>query len=87
MFLQPSSIWNKKAFCNFKKFSRFTLLKIWEKFDLARFHCRNGNMKSFYENYNLKSLIKQPTYYKNPNKPTCIDLTLTNVHACFKVHV
>ena len=33
-----------------------------------------ANMKSFCENYNLKSLIKQPTCYKNPNKPTCIDL-------------
>ena len=38
-----------------------------------------ANMKSLCENYNLKSLIKQPTCYKNPNKPTCIDLILTNV--------
>ena len=28
------------------------------------------NMESFCENYNLKSLIKQLTCYKNPNKPT-----------------
>ena len=33
-----------------------------------------ANMKPFGENCNLKSLIKQPTCYKNPNKPTCIDL-------------
>ena len=33
-----------------------------------------ANMKSFCEKYNLKSLIKQPTYYKSPNKPTCIDM-------------
>ena len=39
-----------------------------------------ANMKSFCKNYNLKSLLKQPTCYKNSNKPTCIDdLTLTNV--------
>ena len=38
-----------------------------------------ANMKSLCENYNLKSLIKQPTCYKYPNKPTCIDLILTNV--------
>ena len=39
-----------------------------------------ANMKSFCENYNLKSLTEQPTCYKNPNKPTCIvDLILTNV--------
>ena len=43
-----------------------------------------ANMKSFCENYNLKRLIKQPTCYKNRNKPTCIDLTF---HACFKVHL
>ena len=43
-----------------------------------------ANMKSFCENYNLKSLIKQPTCYKNPNKPTCIDLILTNVPRMFQ---
>ena len=44
-----------------------------------------GNMKSFCKNYNLKSLIKQPTCYKNSNKPTCIDdLTLTNVPRMFQ---
>ena len=26
----------------------------------------------------LKSLIKEPTCFKNPDKPTCIDLILTN---------
>ena len=44
-----------------------------------------ANMKSFCKNYNLKSLIKQPTCYKNSNKPTCIDdLTLTNVRRMFQ---
>ena len=38
-----------------------------------------ANMKLFCENYNLKSLIKQPNCYKSPNKPACIDLILTNV--------
>ena len=42
------------------------------------------NMKSFCENYDLESLIKQPTCYKNPNKPTCIDLILTNVPRMFQ---
>ena len=36
------------------------------------------NMQSFCESYNLTSLIKQPTCYKNPDKPSCIDLILTN---------
>ena len=43
-----------------------------------------ANMKSFCENYNLKSLIKEPTSYKNPNKPTFIDLILTNVPRMFQ---
>ena len=28
--------------------------------------------------YHLKILIKKPTCYKNPEKPVCIDLILTN---------
>ena len=36
------------------------------------------HMKSFCETYNLTNLIKQPTCYKNPDNPTCIDLILTN---------
>ena len=35
-------------------------------------------MQTFCEVYNFKSLIKQPTCYKNPIKPSCIDLMLTN---------
>ena len=42
-----------------------------------------ANMKSFCKNYYLKSLIKQPTCYKNPKKPTCIDLILRNVPHMF----
>ena len=43
-----------------------------------------ANMQSFCEKYNLKSLIKQSTGYKNPDKPTCIDLILTNVLHMFQ---
>ena len=28
--------------------------------------------------YNLFSLVKEPTYFKNPCNPSCIDLSLTN---------
>ena len=35
-------------------------------------------MTSFCESYNLKSIIKQPTCFKNLEKPRCIDLRLTN---------
>ena len=35
-------------------------------------------MKAFCESYNLSSPIKEPTYYKNPQNPSFIDLNLTN---------
>ena len=38
-----------------------------------------ADMKSFCENYNLRSLIKQRICYKNPDKPIYNDLILTNV--------
>ena len=37
-----------------------------------------NSMKKFCDINCLKSLIKEPTCFKNPDKPTCIDLTLTN---------
>ena len=33
-------------------------------------------MKSFCKFYNLMNLIKQPTYFKNPEKPSCFELIL-----------
>ena len=45
---------------------------------------KEANMESYCENYDLKSLIKQATRYKNPNKPTSIDLILTNVPRIFQ---
>ena len=38
----------------------------------------DSHMNSFCAIYHLKSLIKKPTCYKNPEKPTCTDLILTN---------
>ena len=35
-------------------------------------------MKLFCETYDLSSLIKIPTCYKNPEKPSCIDFLLTS---------
>ena len=35
-------------------------------------------MKLFCETYHLSSVIKVPMCYKNPEKPSCIDLLLTN---------
>ena len=35
-------------------------------------------MSSFCDAFELTSLIKEPTCYKNPDNPSCIDLILTN---------
>ena len=35
-------------------------------------------MSVFSDTYDLKSLIKEPTCYKNPSKPSCINLMLIN---------
>ena len=40
-------------------------------------------MENFYGTYLLHNLIKNPTCFKNPNKPSCIDLLLTNFPKSF----
>ena len=35
-------------------------------------------IKSFCENYNIRSVVNKPTCFKNPENPSCIDLILTN---------
>ena len=42
------------------------------------------HMKLFCKYYGLKNLIRQPTCYKNPSNPVCIDLILTNVPHSFQ---
>ena len=41
-------------------------------------------MRNFCNSYNLNSLIKQPTCFKNPENPSCIDLILTNKPRSFQ---
>ena len=41
-------------------------------------------MTSFCESYNLKSIIKETTCFKNPKKPSCIDLILTKRSKSFQ---
>ena len=36
------------------------------------------NIEHFSDIYHLKNLVKEPTCFKNPNKPSCIGLFLTN---------
>ena len=41
-------------------------------------------MEEFMKAYNLKNLVKGPTCFKNPDKPSCIDLILTNKSKSFR---
>ena len=41
-------------------------------------------ISDFWEIYNLKHLIKDKTCFKNPTKPTCIDLMIKNRPKCFQ---
>ena len=44
----------------------------------------NTHMEEFCSVYNFKSLTKDPTCFKNPEKPTTIDHMLTNHPRCFQ---
>ena len=44
----------------------------------------DSSMKIFWEIYKLQNLTKEPTCFKNPENPPCIDLILTNKPPSFK---
>ena len=41
-------------------------------------------MSNFLNTYYLKIIVKQKTCFKNPDRPSCIDLILTNSYRSFK---
>ena len=40
-------------------------------------------LNDFCNVYNLRNIVKNPTCFKNPDNPSCIDLFLTNRLQCF----
>ena len=42
------------------------------------------SMKDFLIYFHMKTLIKQPTCFKNPANPSCIDHFITNKPNCFQ---
>ena len=44
----------------------------------------NSHMSEFCALYNVRNLIKEPTCYKNVDKPTSLDHILTNHARCFQ---
>ena len=47
-------------------------------------HVSDITLDTFCSMQNLKSLGKEPTCFKNPNNPSCIDLFLTNTIRSFQ---
>ena len=45
----------------------------------------NNFADSFFGSYSLKSLIKKPLCFKDPDNPTSIGLILTNRQKVFKI--
>ena len=45
---------------------------------------KKKNRSNFLNTYNLKNIVKQKTCFKNPDRPTCIDLILTNSSRTFQ---
>ena len=42
------------------------------------------SMPNFLNTYHLKNIVKQKTCFKNPKRPSCIDLILTNSSRSFQ---
>ena len=41
-------------------------------------------LNDFFNVYNLRNIVKEPTCFKNPENPSCIDLLLINRLRCFE---
>ena len=46
---------------------------------------KEKSISDFMSTYNLKSLVKQKTCFKNPDNPSCVNLILTNSPRSFQV--
>ena len=63
-----------------------TQIKIYDSFLIVgdfNSEMTESAMKNFCGTYHLHNLIKDPTCYKNPDKPSCIGLLLTNFPKSF----
>ena len=81
-----TSIWwisPEKQFTFSRSFQRFIILQLWENvmivdLNLDDFNVAEKSLKFFCKNYSFRSLIKPPTFNKNQNNPTSIDLIFAN---------
>ena len=87
LFLQAS--WKHDRFSSSSTQWKFSLhSSTYERFIILgelNVKMRDPKIKSFCDNYSsLKSLTKEPIFYKSPTNPTCIDLILTNRSQSFQ---
>ena len=61
-----------------KKYDNFVLLGDFKN------EPEEKNMSNFLNTYHLKNIVKQKTCFKNPDRPSCIDLILTNSSRSFQ---
>ena len=40
-------------------------------------------LSDFLDEFHMKNLVKEPTCFKNPENPSCVDLFITNFHRSF----
>ena len=69
---------NKNVALYLLKYEYFLVLKDFDIF------VEGSSMSEFCDTYNLKSLIREATCYKNPENPFCINLILTNRPCSFQ---
>ena len=43
----------------------------------------NGHLDDFLDEFHAKNLVKEPTCYKNPDNPSCVDMFITNTASSF----
>ena len=61
--------------------TKYNNLLFWGDFNAG---LEDASIKSFCSAYSLISVINTPTYYKNPEKPSCIELIPTNCPRSFQ---
>ena len=81
-------IWTKKT-CDLKTFAR-NWQNLSSKYDnimlIGDFHSESAEttIYDFCEICNIANLVNEKTYFKNPSKPTWIDLIVINMPKCFQ---
>ena len=82
----PTKMQISNCFAELSKSTDLYLTKYDQLLFLGGFNAgvEDSSVKNFCSSYNLTSMINRPTCFKNPEKPSCIDLILTNCPRSFQ---